>query len=226
MDEVGEIPLEVQGKLLRVLQEGCYERVGDDRTRTVDVRIVAATNRDLRAEVEAGRFREDLYYQLNVFPIEVAPLRRRSADIPRLAAHFVQISAARLNRPTPRLTERNLDDLTRYAWPGNVRELQNLIERAMILSRSGALEFDLPATGDALSSQPSEPELAERVLTEKEIRQLERDNIVHALEQAGWQVSGTNGAAALLGVNRSTLASRMRTLGIRKPAPPSSFRDS
>lgn len=217
MDEVGEIPFETQGKLLRVLQEGSYERVGDDQSRKVDVRIVAATNRDLRAEMEAGRFREDLYYRLNVFPIEVAPLRERAADIPRLAAHFVQLAAVRLNRPAPLLSEQNLHDLAQYPWPGNVRELQNVIERAMILCRSGALDFDLPSSGAGLPVTPPDQQLSARVMTEREIRQLERDNIMRALNQAGWKVSGTNGAAAALGINRSTLASRMRTLGIRKP---------
>ena len=144
MDEVGEIPLELQSKLLRVLQEKQYERVGDEKTRQVDVRIIAATNRDLKREVEAGRFRQDLYYRLNVVPIEVAPLRRREQDIAVLAAHFLELAAKRFNRPARRLTQANLLELQRYEWPGNVRELQNVIERAVITSGRDALRLNLP----------------------------------------------------------------------------------
>ena len=145
LDEVGEIPLELQSKLLRVLQEGTFERVGDERTRNTDVRIIAATNRDLKREVEEGRFREDLYYRLNVFPIEVPPLRKRTEDIPLLAAHFLELSAKKLNHPKPKLSQANMNQLQTYDWPGNVRELQNVIERAIITSQSDKLRFDLPA---------------------------------------------------------------------------------
>src|ERR1700730_17430413 len=147
LDEIGEIPLEQQSKLLRVLQEKCYERVGEDRTRHTDVRIVAATNRDLKKEVAAGRFREDLYYRLNVFPIEVAPLRERKDDIPLLAEHFVDLAVKELGCQRPRLARAGIDSLQGYDWPGNIRELRNVIERATIFARGGALEFDLPITG-------------------------------------------------------------------------------
>ena len=144
LDEVGEIPPSLQGKLLRVLQEGEFERVGEGRTRKVDVRIIAATNKNLLEEIKSGRFREDLYYRLNVFPVEVTPLRDRREDIPLLVTHFVKVFSRRLNRPVPRLTEANLIDLKAHDWPGNVRELQNIIERALILSPHGHLHFDLP----------------------------------------------------------------------------------
>ena len=155
LDEVGEIPLDIQNKLLRVLQEKRYERVGDDRTRRADVRIVAATNRDLKKAVAAGRFREDLYYRLNVFPIQVPPLRERMDDIPLLAKHFVELSAKELKCAKPRLTRAAVTQLQSYDWPGNVRELRNVIERAVILARGGALEFDLPISGQA--APPARP---------------------------------------------------------------------
>src|SRR5580704_5444654 len=157
LDEIGEIPLELQSKLLRVLQEKCYERVGEDRTRHTDVGIVAATNRDLKKEVTAGRFREDLYYRLNVFPIQVAPLRDRKDDIPLLAEHFVDLAVKELGCQRPRLTRAGIDSLQGYDWPGNIRELRNVIERATIFARGGALEFDLPVTGtDAMRLEPSD----------------------------------------------------------------------
>src|SRR5213078_1530320 len=145
LDEVGEIPLELQAKLLRVLQEGELERVGEERTRKVNVRLVAATNRDLRAEAEAGRFRQDLYYRLSVFPVEPPPLRKRSEDIPLLAEHFLTQSARKLGRPRPRLTLANVQELQRYHWPGNVRELQHVIERAVITADGPRLAIELPA---------------------------------------------------------------------------------
>jgi len=150
LDEIGEVPLELQGKLLRALQEKCYERVGEDRTRFADVRIVAATNRDLKKEVTAGRFREDLYYRLNVFPIQVVSLRERKEDVALLAQYFIKLSAKELGCPKPRLTPAGMVQLQSYDWPGNIRELRNVIERAVILARGGALEFDLP-TGSEVS---------------------------------------------------------------------------
>ncbi len=187
LDEVGEIPLELQSKLLRVLQEGTFERVGDEKTRNTDVRIIAATNRDLKREVEEGRFREDLYYRLNVFPIEVPPLRKRKEDIPLLAAHFMELTAKKLNRPQPKLSQANMNQLQAYDWPGNVRELQNVIERAIITSQSGRLHFDLPAGQSAqgapvLGRRGKAAGEKSRVLTFEEIRQLDRDNILAALK--------------------------------------------
>ncbi len=219
LDEVGEIPLDLQSKLLRVLQEGTFERVGEERTRKVDVRLVAATNRDLQEEVRAGRFREDLYFRLNVFPIECAPLRHRPADVPPLAAHFLRLACARLNVPVPRLTRANMRALQGYAWPGNARELQNVVERAAILARDGKLRIDLPAGGDALASPPEHPPAVapERVLDAAEMRAFERDNIARALASCGGRVAGERGAAVLLGLRPSTLASRMKALGVARP---------
>ncbi len=225
LDEVGEIPLDVQNKLLRVLQEKRYERVGEDRTRRANVRVVAATNRDLKKEVAAGRFREDLFYRLNVFPIQVPPLRERMDDIPLLAKHFVELSAKDLKCAKPRLTRAAVTKLQNYEWPGNIRELRNVIERAVILARGGALDFDLPvatsSTPVARSSARAEtsPDSAAqpKFLTEAELQRRERDNLVQVLEAANWKIGGADGAAELLGVKPTTLLSRMDKWGIKKP---------
>ncbi len=214
LDEVGEIPLELQAKLLRVLQEGEFERVGEDRTRRVNVRIIAATNRDLRREVAEGRFRLDLYYRLGVFPLEVPPLRERREDIPELAAWFVRQACARFHLPEPRLPRRELDRAVQYDWPGNVRELQNVVERAVILARSGTLEFELP-TGTQLPPAPQAASPATAVIREDEWRERQRDNIRAALRLANNRVSGRGGAAELLGLNPATLSSRMKVLGFK-----------
>ena len=220
LDEVGEIPLELQSKLLRVLQEGEFERVGDEATRRVNVRVVAATNRDLRQEVAEGRFRLDLYYRLGVFPLEVPPLRDRREDIPELAVYFVRQACTRFHVPEPRLSERELERARQYDWPGNVRELQNVVERAVILAAGGPLAFELPQSMSAAAgvSAPSVslPALSTDVIPESEWRRMERDNIVAALERSGYRVSGEGGAAELLGVNPATLASRLKSLGIQK----------
>lgn len=215
LDEVGEIPIELQSKLLRVLQEGAYERIGEERTREVDVRLIAATNRDLKTEVEAGRFRQDLFYRLNVFPIEVPPLRRRKEDIPLLAQEFFRRAARRFNRPTIELTQGNLVALQAYDWPGNVRELINVIERAVITSRSKSLRIDLPAGRRTRRTSPS---LAQRgaVLPQSEIKRIERENIITALNQTDWRVHGPGGAAELLGMRPTTLASRIKRLGLKR----------
>ena len=216
LDEVGEIPLELQGKLLRVLQEGAFERVGEAETRRADVRIIAATNRNLRQEVDAGRFREDLYYRLNVFPIEVAPLRQRAEDIPELARQFLEKACRRMNRPVPRLTKTVVSALKRYQWPGNVRELQNVIERAAITSTGPVLRVELPGASGSKRELPSQTEAeGGGVLTEVELRRLERKNILKALEQSGGRVSGAGGAAELIGVKPSTLSSRIKSMKIR-----------
>ena len=224
LDEVGEIPLDLQGKLLRVLQEGQIERVGDDRTRRVDVRVIAATNRDLEADVAAGRFRRDLYFRLSVFPIEVLPLRDRPEDIPLLAQHFFERLCLQLHRQAIPLSPHSVAQLQRYSWPGNVRELQNVVERAVISSRDGRPRFDNLLAGT--SRQPEKPAgktaarrpaVAAGVMTDGEIRQLEIDNLLAALEEANWKVYGPRGAAELLRMRPTTLSSRMRKLGIRKP---------
>jgi transcriptional regulator with GAF, ATPase, and Fis domain len=221
LDEIGEVPLELQGKLLRGVQEKHYERVGEDRTRRANVRIIAATNRDLKKEVAAGRFREDLYYRLNVFPIQVAPLRERKEDVPLLAQHFVQQSVKELRCPKPRLTRAGVLRLQSYDWPGNIRELQNVIERAVILARGGVLEFDLP-NRDAppaarFNGRPAADGAAPEFLTEIEIRQRERENLLAVLEKTGWKIKGGDGAAELLGVKATTLLSRLKTMGLRRP---------
>ncbi len=213
LDEVGEIPLELQGKLLRVLQEGQFERIGEERTRSTDARVIAATNRDLKREVRAGRFREDLYFRLDVFPIESVPLRERPDDIALLAAHFLHGSAQKLKTPALRLTEADANRLRGYDWPGNVRELQNVIERAAILARGGRLRFDLPdgtvAPAAPVAAQPA-------LLTEDDRRARDRANIVAALAACGGKVFGPDGAAEMLGIRPTTLASRIKALGIRR----------
>ncbi|MCB9646540.1 MAG: sigma-54-dependent Fis family transcriptional regulator [Deltaproteobacteria bacterium] len=218
LDEVGEIPLELQSKLLRVLQEREYERVGDHETRRVDVRVVAATNRDLKAEVAAGRFREDLYYRLGVFPIEVPPLRARREDVVPLAELFLSQAAA--GRPELALDAAGQAALTAYEWPGNVRELQNVVERAVIISRGARLEVE-KALGSSLApalAPPPRPGSDEgRILTVDQLRTLERDNMVRALDAADWKVSGPDGAAARLGMKPTTLQSRMKALDVQRP---------
>ena len=220
LDEVGEIPLELQGKLLRVLQEKCYERVGEEKTRCADVRIVAATNRDLKKEVAASRFREDLYYRLNVFPIKVAPLRDRKEDVPLLATHFIDISVKELGCPRPRLTRAGIETLQNYDWPGNIRELRNVIERATIFAQGGALDFDLPATGVDLNSFVLEDgdEVEPEYLTDAEMRRRERENLFVVLQKASWKIKGVDGAAELLGLKPTTLISRIEKMGLRRPA--------
>ena len=216
LDEVGEIPLELQGKLLRVLQEGTFERVGEDSARRVDVRVIAATNRDLRAEVDAGRFREDLYYRLSVFPIEAARLRDRPDDLPLLAEHFLGEGSRRLRIAPPRLKERHVREMRAYGWPGNVRELQNVIERALIRSQSGAFELDLPTGRGASSGSGGAVAADPGVLTYDELKERERENLRAALEACRWRVSGPSGAAKMLGVKPTTLASKIKALGLRE----------
>jgi transcriptional regulator with GAF, ATPase, and Fis domain len=222
LDEVGEIPLALQSKLLRVLQEKQYERVGEEKTRTVDVRIIAATNCDLKKEVEAGRFRQDLFYRLNVFPIEVPPLRERKDDIPLLAAHFLELAVRRLRLPKPRFGETQARLLQRYDWPGNVRELQNATERALILAQNGVVQFDLPGVDFASPNPPASAAggngFNSAILTESELRERERQNVLAALAQADWRIHGEGGAAELLGLKPTTLISRVKKMGLKRPA--------
>jgi formate hydrogenlyase transcriptional activator len=219
LDEIGEIPLAMQAKLLRVLQEQEIERVGDTRTRKINVRILTATNRDLRKEVDAGRFRQDLYYRLSVFPIEIPPLRERREDIALLALHFVKQIGQRLNRPAPRITQATLSRLAEYEWPGNVRELQNAAERAVILSQHGPLQFDLPEAmtlQSPIALQPIAPTAV--LLTRDELKRRERESIAAALKQTGGKIFGPDGAADLLGMRPTTLASRIKALGLSRKA--------
>jgi len=220
LDEVGEIPVDLQSKFLRVLQEQQYERVGEERTRKVDVRIIAATNRDLKKDVEAGHFRQDLYYRLHVFPLEMVPLRERKEDIPLLAEHLLALAAKRLNFPKPRLTKALVAKLQRYDWPGNIRELQNVIERSLIVSEQQELQFDLPqpTTGRSfLRASASSSEWGEAaIMTEQEMRQRERSNTIAALRKSDWKIYGAGGAAELLGIKPTTLVARIKKMGIQR----------
>ncbi|MEZ6115550.1 MAG: sigma 54-interacting transcriptional regulator [Pirellulaceae bacterium] len=218
LDEIGEIPLDLQAKLLRVLQEGELERIGEERTRRLDVRLIAATNRNLRQESAEGKFRQDLFYRLSVFPIELAPLRERTQDIPLLAEHFLAKFARRLGRRPLKLTLANVQQLQRYDWPGNVRELQHVLERAVIIATDGKLRLDLPK--ETSMQQPKMPMQAneashERVLTDQELRDFERENIRRALAATGGKVYGRGGAAEMLGLKPTTLLSRIRAFGLR-----------
>ena len=220
LDDLGEIPLELQGKLLRVLQEGQLERVGDDQTKRVDVRVIAATNRHLAAEVAAGRFRQDLYYRLSVFPIEVAPLRERREDVAALTEHFLRQACRQMNRPTLALSPQHLDQLQRYDWPGNVRELQNVIQRAVIGAQRNRWRLDdLLVPRERLKTMATSAAAGadESVLTKARLRELEAENLSAALERTNWKIYGPRGAAELLAMKPTTLASRLKRLGISKP---------
>lgn len=220
LDEVGEIPLELQAQLLRVLQEGEYERVGEEKVRKVDVRIIAATNRNLENEVKAGRFREDLYFRLNVFPIVVSPLRERKEDIAPLAEHFLAQFLKAMNRPALKFSPEQLAQLIEYDWPGNVRELQNIVERFAISSIGGPAHARLfEAIGENPKATPSAiQDTPEAVLTEAAMVRLQVRNIEKALERCGGRIYGPKGAAALLGLKPTTLSTRIKKLGIRRPA--------
>ena len=207
LDEIGELPLDLQGKLLRVLEEGTVERLGSTRSLHINVRIIAATNRDIEEEVADGRFRQDLFYRLNVFPILVPPLRDRSEDIPLLTWAFVREFQKRMGKQVERISHKTMQDLVSYTWPGNVRELKNVIERAMILSRDKTLGVQLPR---GVSADEEAPGTLEDVM---------RREILAVLEKTRWRVAGRDGAAEILGLKRSTLYSKMKKLGIRRTAP-------
>jgi formate hydrogenlyase transcriptional activator len=207
LDEVGDIPLALQAKLLRVLQEQEFERLGSARTHQVDVRLVAATNRDLAEMVKRGEFRSDLYYRLNVFPITLPPLRARREDIPDLVQHFVEIYGRRMGKQIERVTPETMSAFTSYEWPGNVRELQNFIERSVILSDGTAL---CPPLAELRHSAAAESPEATT------LQDAERDHILKILRQTRWVVAGPSGAAARLGMKRSTLYFRMQKLGISR----------
>ncbi|MGE5238374.1 MAG: sigma 54-interacting transcriptional regulator [Chloroflexota bacterium] len=204
LDEIGELPLELQVKLLRVLQDGEFERLGSNRTINVDVRVIAATNRDLTKAVREGRFREDLYYRLNVFPINVPPLRERPEDIPQLVWAFVRELGETMGKSIDEVSRKAMDALQRYSWPGNVRELRNLIERAMIVTKGPTLLVDLPEARDV-------PDASLMTLEE-----IERKHILNVLEKADWRIRGGKGAAEILGLKPTTLESRMRKLDIKR----------
>ena len=219
LDEIGEIPMSQQGKLLRALQEGEFERVGDDKTIKVDVRVVSATNRNLVEEIEAGRFREDLYYRVSVFPVEVPPLRARLEDIAPLATHFLESICSELGHETLKLNQNQLSILKQHEWPGNIRELKNVIERAVISTTGNRLRLDLALPNTPVAKQSSSASTAiapSNYRTVTEIKELEKANLVAALTHANWKTWGPNGAAELLGMKPSTLAYQMKNFGITK----------
>jgi len=221
LDEVGEIPFDLQAKLLRVLQEGEFEPVGSSHTRKVDVRVLAATNRNLQQALKAGSFREDLYYRLNVFPIHVPPLRHRGNDVVLLASAFMVKFAKKMGRVLQPISPDSIRRLQSYNWPGNVRELENVIERAVITAQDGRLDLDhaLPETTpiQSVEAEGSKAGLNPKIRTIEELEELERHNMIQALESCDWKVAGENGAARMLKMNPSTLTSRMKALGIRRP---------
>ena len=209
LDEIGEIPLELQPKLLRVLQDREFERLGSSRTLRTDARLIAATNRDLGALVQEQKFRSDLFYRLNVFPVQVPPLRDRREDIPLLVQHFVQRFAQRMNRNIESVPKQGMDALINYSWPGNIRELENVIERAVILSSGPELKVPVAQlTRLAPGGDSWKPETLEEA---------ERAHILATLKQTRWVLAGPGGAAMRLGLNRSTLQFRMKKLGIVRP---------
>jgi formate hydrogenlyase transcriptional activator len=217
LDEIGEIPLELQGKLLRVLQEQQFERVGESVTRRVDVRIIAATNRDLKQEVEARCFREDLYFRLNVFPIVSIPLRERLEDIPILAAHFLKLACHKFGKPGMQLTRGDIERMAAYHWPGNIRELINVIERAVILSQEGRLHLDFSSGERPAAGARARPDrLGQGIHTAAELRRQEVANLTAALEHCNGKIFGADGAAHLLAIKPTTLASRLKKLGINR----------
>jgi len=218
LDEIGELPLDLQPKLLRVLQEGEFEPVGSSETKYVDVRVIAATNRDLKKMVNEGTFREDLYYRLHVFPIEIPPLREREDDVVLLAETFIEKYAQQSGKNMKALSQSDIQQLKSYDWPGNVRELQNVIERAVITSKDGKLNLDrsLRVTAGMRTKTPGDGTKG-RVQTAREMEELERRNMIKALEASGWKVSGDDGAAKLIGIPPSTFSSRMKALDIKRP---------
>jgi transcriptional regulator with GAF, ATPase, and Fis domain len=204
-----------------VLQGGEYERLGEDITRKVDARVIAATNKELRKEVAAKRFRDDLFFRLNVFPIKIEPLRKRKEDILPLAMCFVEKLSKKLNRPCPRLSSANIMDLQHYDWPGNVRELENAIERALILCGSNGLRFDfnteIPPVSDRVMDKRMTMESRKDILSEIELNELVKQNMVMALQQSNWKIYGPGSASELIGIKPTTLIERMKRMKIHKP---------
>jgi transcriptional regulator with GAF, ATPase, and Fis domain len=209
LDEIGELPVELQAKLLRVLQEGEFERLGNPKTMKVNVRVIAATNRNLQSAIEKKEFREDLYYRLNVFPVLCPPLRDRKEDIPLLVRHFCQKHEGKIGRKIKNIPTKVMDALIAYDWPGNIRELENIIERAMILSTEGSLEYGdwIPAEKVIMTNGKS---------AASKLEDIERDYIIETLNKTSWKVSGERGAAKILGLNPTTLEARMKKLGIKR----------
>jgi chemotaxis protein methyltransferase CheR len=213
LDEIGELPLELQPKLLRVLQEGQFERLGSTRTTSVDVRVIAATNRNLMEDVTAGRFRQDLFYRLNVFPITLPALRERREDIPALIQHFCERHGRRMGKPIEHITPGSLEALERYDWPGNIREFDNVIQQAVILSRDGVLHLA------NFSGEPMRRPMPVYLDEAQTLADVQRAHIQRVLESTRWRIEGASGAANVLGLCASTLRTRMGKLGIQRPAP-------
>jgi transcriptional regulator with GAF, ATPase, and Fis domain len=219
LDEVGDIPAALQPKLLRVLQEQEFERLGSGRTHQVDVRLVAATNRDLAAMLVRSEFRTDLYYRLNVFPIALPPLRERQEDMPALIAHFIEVFSHRMGKRIEHIPEQTIAAFNSYPWPGNIRELQNLIERAVILANDGVLPNPLPTSRLELAhSSAVRPQTVTSFVVPTTLRDSERALILQTLDAADWVIGGPNGAAVKLGLKRTTLIHRMKKIGIERPA--------
>jgi transcriptional regulator with GAF, ATPase, and Fis domain len=205
LDEIGVLPLELQSKLLRVLEEGKFERLGSTKTLHVNVRIIAATNRDLGEDVEQARFRKDLYYRLNVFPISIQPLRERPEDIPLLVWAFITEFEKKVGKRIESIPKKNMEALQRYSWPGNVRELRNVIEHAMIVSTGKTLAVSVPKLGSPEASETSS------------LENIERSHLLNVLNKTNWRIAGKGGAAEVLGLKRTTLQSLMKRLGITRP---------
>jgi len=219
LDEIGEIPLELQTKLLRVLQEREFERLGSSRTLRTDARLIAATNRDLEAMVAEQKFRSDLFFRLNVFPVHVPPLRERQGDIPLLVRHFTQQFSTRMKKVMETVPSATMDALSRYHWPGNIRELQNVIERAVIISAGPALSIDVSDLKFSKAGPAVEKSAAQKSTNgtlHNVLEETERQQILDALKHCNWVVAGPNGAAALLGMKRSTLQLRIHKLAISR----------
>jgi transcriptional regulator with GAF, ATPase, and Fis domain len=210
LDEIGELPVELQAKLLRVLQEGEFERLGNPKTMKVNVRVIAATNRNLEQAIQKKEFREDLYYRLNVFPIICPPLRERKEDIPLLVKHFCQKHEGKIGKKINNVSPAVMKVLMEYNWPGNIRELENIIERALILSKGDTLEY-----GDWLP-MPKEDDIKTSSDKLLPLEEMERQHIIAALEKTNWKVSGEKGAAKILGLNPTTLEARMKKMGIAR----------
>ena len=208
LDQIGEMPLELQAKLLRVLQEGEFERLGSPRTIKVDVRVIASTARDLKAEIRNSRFREDLFYRLNVFPITMPPLRMRRDDIPELVRHFIDKYARKIGRQIKTVPKTVMQSLQGYYWPGNVRELEHVIERAVITSTGPVLQLADRLEGEAVHAKEGPPE---------DLAAMEREHILKVLQKTRWKINGPGGAAALLNIHPSTLRFRIKKLGIERP---------
>jgi transcriptional regulator with GAF, ATPase, and Fis domain len=215
LDEIGELQLPLQAKLLRVLQEGEFEPVGSSRTKTVNVRVIAATNRDLKEQVQVRKFREDLYYRLHVFPVHIPPLRERERDVILLAQAFMDKYSKRTGQASYKMTEADHQCLLKYDWPGNVRELQNIIERAMIIKKGNRINLS-PLLPSANKSSAMKQDNVDRIYTITEMRQLEKINITKALEFSNWKIYGVGGAAELLKIPPTTLSSKIKKLGIRR----------